>query len=125
MAGLVTLEDLLEELVGRIDDEHDSPAPADPISALGGSRYEVDAGLTLEDLNERLGVHLPTDEEFQTVGGLVFHELGRLPAKGDSISAFGVVFTVVEVSYRAVRRVIIDLAPETHTVERAVAENRS
>ena len=78
----MTLEDLLEELVGPIDDEHDIPAPADPVRKLGGSRYEVDATLTLEELNERLGLQLPTDGEFQTIGGLVFHELGRVPERG-------------------------------------------
>jgi CBS domain containing-hemolysin-like protein len=75
----VPVEDLLEEPVGPIADEHDLPAPADPIRELGGSLYEVDVSLTLADLNERLGLDLPTDAEFQTVGGLVFHELGRLP----------------------------------------------
>ena len=86
VAGVVSLEDLLEELVGPIDDEHDIPPPADPVRELGGSRFEVDASLTLEELNERLGLELPTDAEFQTIGGLVFHELGRLPAKGDSVN---------------------------------------
>ena len=66
VAGLVTLEDLLEQLVGPIDDEHDVPASADPIRPLGGSRFEVDASLPLEVLNERLGLHLPTEDDFET-----------------------------------------------------------
>ena len=82
VAGLISLEDLLEALVGPIDDEHDTPAPADPVRALGDSRYEVDATLPLEALNLRLGLELPTDAEFQTIGGLVFHELGRLLRRG-------------------------------------------
>ena len=112
VAGVVSLEDLLEELVGPIDDEHDIPPPADPVRELGGSRFEVDASLTLEELNERLDLDLPTDAEFQTIGGLVFHELGRLPAKGDSVNAFGVAFTVIEVSDHTIRRLLIDPAPE-------------
>jgi CBS domain containing-hemolysin-like protein len=118
VAGVVTLEDLLEELVGPIDDEHDLPSPADPIRELGGSRYDVDATLSVDELNLRLGVQLPTDGEFQTIGGLVFHELGRLPARGDSGNAFGMAFTVVEVSDHTIRRLVIDLAPESATVER-------
>ena len=55
VAGLVTLEDLLEELVGPIDDEHDVPAPAELVRGLGGSRYELDATMSLDLLNERLG----------------------------------------------------------------------
>ena len=83
VAGLVTLEDLLEQLVGPIDDEHDVPAPTDPIRPLEGSRFDVDASLPLEVLNERLGLHLPTEEEFQTIGGLALHALGRLPEDGE------------------------------------------
>jgi CBS domain containing-hemolysin-like protein len=112
VAGVVSLEDLLEELVGPIDDEHDIPPPADPVRELGGSRFEVDASLALEELNERLALDLPTDADFQTIGGLVFHELGRLPAKGDSVNAFGVAFTVAEVSDHTIKRLLIDTAPD-------------
>jgi CBS domain containing-hemolysin-like protein len=109
VAGLVTLEDLLEELVGPIDDEHDVPTPADPIRKLGGSRYEVDATLALEELNDRLGLRLPTDLEFLTVGGLAFYALGRVPVSGDSFQAFGAAFTVVEVSDHTIKRLQIEL----------------
>ena len=116
VAGVVSLEDLIEELVGPIDDEHDIPAPADPVRAMGGSRYEVDATMALDDLTERLGLQVPTDAEYQTIGGLVFHELGRLPARGETVSAFGAAFTVIEVSDHTIRRLVIDLAPEVVAV---------
>src|SRR5439155_18525710 len=109
VAGLVTLEDLLEELVGTIDDEHDVPTPDDPIRELGESRYEVDATLPLESLNERLGLHLPTDAEFLTVGGLAFHALGRVPEPGEFFSADGILFKVVDVKDHRIRRVQIEL----------------
>jgi CBS domain containing-hemolysin-like protein len=109
VAGLATLEDLLEELVGTIDDEHDVPTPADPIRALGESRYEVDATLPVESLNERLGLHLPTDAEYLTVGGLAFHTLGRVPEPGESFSADGVDFTVVDVKDHRIRRLQVKL----------------
>lgn len=111
VAGLVTLEDLLEELVGAIDDEHDVPTPIDPVHALGGSRYEVDATVSLELLNERLGLHLPTDADFQTLGGLTFHALGRLPDPGASFRYDGIEFTVLEVSDHTIRRLRLDLEP--------------
>jgi CBS domain containing-hemolysin-like protein len=123
VAGVVSLEDLLEELVGPIDDEHDVPASTDPVRELGGSRYEVDAAVPLEVLNERLGLQLPTDAEYQTIGGLVFHELGRLPAKGESVHGYGLAFTVAEVSDHTIRRLVIDLAPEGATVESARAQS--
>jgi CBS domain containing-hemolysin-like protein len=111
VAGLVTLEDLLEELVGPIDDEHDEPTPVDPVHALGGARYEVDATIPLELLNERLGLHLPTDADFQTLGGLAFHALGRLPEPGTSFRYDGVEFTVLEVTEHTIRRMRLDLEP--------------
>jgi CBS domain containing-hemolysin-like protein len=111
VAGLVTLEDLLEELVGTIDDEHDVPTPADPIRDLGTMRYEVDATLPIESLNERLGLHLPTDADFLTVGGLAFHALGRVPEPGESFDAGGVGFTVIDVQDHRIRRLVIELHP--------------
>jgi len=111
VAGLVTLEDLLEQLVGAIDDEHDVPTLVDPIRPLGGSRYEVDAKVTLELLNERLGLHLPTDADFLTLGGLAFHALGRLPEPGASFRFDRVEFTVLEVADHSIRRLRLDLEP--------------
>jgi magnesium and cobalt exporter, CNNM family len=109
VAGLVTLEDLLEELVGPIDDEHDVPTPDDPVVALGGSKYEVDAAVPVEQLNDRLGLHLPTDGDFQTVGGYAFNALGRVPSAGESFKSDGVEFTVVEVVDHSIRKVQLDL----------------
>jgi CBS domain containing-hemolysin-like protein len=111
VAGLVTLEDLLEKLVGPIDDEHDIPTPDDPIRPLGGSRYEVDATLPLEVLNDRLDLDLPTDEEFQTIGGLALHALGRLPERGARFRHDGIEFTILDVQEHSIRRVLIDLQP--------------
>jgi CBS domain containing-hemolysin-like protein len=111
VAGLVTLEDLLEQLVGPIDDEHDTPAPTDPIRPLEGSRFDVDASLPLEDLNIRLGLHLPTHEEYQTIGGLALHALGRLPDEGAKFRQNGIEFTVLNVRDRSILRVLIDLQP--------------
>jgi CBS domain containing-hemolysin-like protein len=111
VAGLVTLEDLLEQLVGPIDDEHDTPAPADPIRPLEGSRFDVDASVPLEIVNKRLGLDLPTEEEFETIGGLVLHALGRLPEDGEKFRHNGIEFTVLDVHEQAIRRLLIDLQP--------------
>jgi CBS domain containing-hemolysin-like protein len=111
VAGLVTLEDLLEQLVGPIDDEHDVPTPEDPIKPLGGSRFEVDATLPLDVLNDRFNLELPTDEDFQTVGGLAFHALGRLPERGTSFRHDAIEFTILDVQDHSIRRVLIDLQP--------------
>lgn len=109
VTGLITLEDLLEELVGPINDEHDKPTAPDPIRPLGGSAYEVAASLPLEDLNERLHLHLPTDGDVSTVGGYAFHALGRLPEPGATFHSEGIDFTVLEVADRSIRKVRLDL----------------
>ena len=113
VAGLVTLEDLLEELVGAIDDEHDVPTPADPVRPLGDSRYEVDATFPVESLNERLKLHLPTDSEYLTVGGLAFHSLGRVPEPGETFRADGAQFTVVDVKDHRIRRLRVEVLGES------------
>ena len=116
LAGLVTLEDLLEQLVGPIDDEHDIPTPADPITALGGTRFEVDAALPLEVLNTRFDLHLPTEEDFQTVGGLAMHALGRLPEKGATFRHGDLEFTVLDVRDHSIRRVMLDFQSAESTL---------
>lgn len=116
VAGLVTLEDLLEELVGAIDDEHDVPTPSDPVRPLGESRYEIDATLPIESLNERLNLHLSTDADYFTVGGLAFHSLGRVPTPGETFLADGVRFTVVDVKDHRIRRLRVELPGPTPIV---------
>ena len=111
VAGLVTLEDLLEELVGPIDDEHDIPTGGDLVFPLGGTRYEVLASLDLESLNDRLDLDLPTDGDFQTVGGLALDALGRIPDPGATFRSRGVEFTVLEVAHHAIRKLMLDTKP--------------
>jgi CBS domain containing-hemolysin-like protein len=94
VAGLVTLEDLLEEIVGEIDDEFD-PEDA-PIVRLGPDRYRVEGSFPVEEFNERFGREL-SDEDYHTVGGVVFGELGRAPAVGDSVEVGHVKFDVAAV----------------------------
>jgi CBS domain containing-hemolysin-like protein len=100
VCGLVTIEDVLEEIVGEIVDEHDDEAPA--IESLGDGRWRVDGGANVYDLGEQLGVELP-DEAWDTVGGLVLAQLGRLPRVGDRVRLDGVELTV---SARRGRRVV-------------------
>ena len=71
--------------------------------------YEVNAAVPVEQLNDRLGLHLPTDGDFSTVGGFAFNALGRVPSAGESFRSDGVEFTVVEVVEHAIRKVQLDL----------------
>ncbi len=114
VAGLITLEDLLEQIVGPIDDEHDLPSQSQTVVDLGGGRYEVDGLIDVEDLNDQLDLDLPTDGDYQTVGGLAFHALGRVPEPGATFRSGGIHFTVIEVGDHAVRRLqfVRDDAPD-------------
>jgi len=99
-SGLLTIEDVLEEIVGEIDDEHD-PLEAEPIQKQGDSRYHVRALTRIEEFNEYFETDL-LDEEYDTVGGLVIHELGRMPRRGESVSVGGFHFRVVQADRRRV-----------------------
>jgi CBS domain containing-hemolysin-like protein len=94
VAGLVTLEDLLEEIVGEIDDEFD-PEDA-PILRLGPDRYRIEGSFPVEEFNTRFDRDL-SDDDYHTVGGVVFGELGRAPAVGDSVEIGSVKFDVAAV----------------------------
>jgi putative hemolysin len=100
VSGLVTIEDVLEEIVGEIVDEHDDETPA--IEPLGAGRWRVDGGASIYDLGDVIGIELP-DEAWDTVGGLVLAELGRLPRVGDGVHLEGV---HLEVTARRGRRVV-------------------
>jgi magnesium and cobalt transporter len=92
VSGLATIEDVLEQIVGDIDDEHD-PEDVDPIQELDKGRYSVLAQTRIEVFNEHFGCQLD-DEEYDTVGGLILHELGRLPRRGETLEFDGFAFKV-------------------------------
>lgn len=87
VAGLVTMEDILEEIVGEIADEFDTEETSEqPIVEVGDGTYEADGRVHLDDLNERLDLDLPEDGEYDTIGGFVFSQIGRVPSAGESIA---------------------------------------
>ncbi|MFY0665401.1 MAG: CBS domain-containing protein [Natronospirillum sp.] len=92
VAGLVTIEDVLEEIVGDIEDEHD-PAEEEDIQEMGGGLFRVAALTEIEDFNEHFNTAL-SDEEFDTIGGFVTHVFGYLPKKGESVRIADLLFTV-------------------------------
>ncbi len=116
-AGLVTLEDLLEELVGEIDDEFDTAAP--PLERLPDGDVLVNATLNVDDLAEELELELP-EGNWDSIGGLVLGMLGRVPVPGDAVVADGARLIVDRVDGQRVSRVRI-VIPETATGESANA----
>ncbi|MGH9137814.1 MAG: hemolysin family protein [Acidimicrobiales bacterium] len=109
-AGLVTLEDLLEELVGDISDEYDALVPE---VAWGPTGVAVVAGATaVDELNERLGVDVPEDEEYDSVGGFLLHELGHVPVAGEQVEVDGHRVIVDRMQGNRIQRVRVEkLAP--------------
>jgi CBS domain containing-hemolysin-like protein len=101
-AGLVTMEDLLEELVGEIHDEFDTDA--EPIEWMADGSALVNATMNVGDLNDELGLQLP-DDPWDSVGGLVFGTLGRVPVPGDEVEVTGVTMVVERVDGRRISRV--------------------
>lgn len=96
-AGLVTMEDLLEEIVGEIMDEYDREEHDRPpeITPAGDREYIVDARMNIDDVNEQLGLHLPT-EDFESIGGYTFGLFGRVPVPGEHVVIDGGVTLIVE-----------------------------
>ncbi len=102
-SGLVTIEDLLEELVGEIVDEHDE-LPAPPIRKIDAHTADVDARVHIEEVNQALELSLPTDEAYDTIGGFVLSRLGRIPASGECLTEDGVKIEVLEAKPRSIQR---------------------
>lgn len=105
-AGLVTIEDILEEFVGEIDDEYDENEPP-PIQPIDESTLEVDARVHIHEVNEELGVELPEDGEYDTIGGFVFSAMGKIPQKGDELTHENVRFEIVDAEPRKINRLRI------------------
>lgn len=102
-AGLVTIEDILEEIVGEIADEYEAPEP-EPIRRIDENTVEIDARLHIDELNEELKIELPEDEDYDTVGGFVFSELGKIPAAGEELHYQNLRIQILDAGERKINR---------------------
>jgi CBS domain containing-hemolysin-like protein len=115
LEGIVTLEDLLEEIVGEIEDEFD--LPDESIERLPDGRMRIDGTFPIDDFNEQFGTALPI-EDYHTVGGFVFGRLGRAPERGDEVEHDGCRFTVLAVEGSRIERIEVQLPPPEPDAER-------
>ena len=109
MVGIITLEDLLEEIVGEIRDEYDADEE-DEIKAIGENEYEVDGSTKLADINEILELGIEA-EEYDSIGGHVIFLLDHLPASGETVTDGNVTYTVTEVDKNRIDKIHIEIHP--------------
>lgn len=120
-SGLITIEDVLEEIVGDIEDEHDTPRQED-IRPLGDRVYELTGRALLEDLEE-LGVALSSDE-VDTIGGYLSMEAGHVPDPGESFTLDGWTFTVLDADKKLIRRLRMEPADRAEAAEQTFSGAR-
>ncbi len=116
MEGIVTLEDLLEEIVGEIEDEFD--LPDESVERVDEHRIRIHGTFTIDDFNEEFHVSLP-EEDYNTVGGFVFGELGHAPHEGDTVVHDGLRFTVYETDGNRIERLEVEFQPVVKVSERS------
>lgn len=112
-SGLVTIEDLIEEIIGDIVDEYDPPEESEVIDE-GEGRYSIDATMNLSDFDERFGLGLD-NEETDTLGGFIYAKLGRVPQNGEVVEGEDYRLTVQHIEGRRIRRVLLELRQQAES----------
>jgi CBS domain containing-hemolysin-like protein len=110
--GIITLEDLIEEIVGEIEDETDSPESAVAIIELAEGKWEANGLVSLSDVERIIGIKIPNELEANSLSGLLMNQLERMPEPGDSIAIDGYTITVLEIEDLRVGQVIIEKHPD-------------
>jgi CBS domain containing-hemolysin-like protein len=103
MAGLVTLEDIIEEIVGDIQDEYDDDVLPE-LTEIAPGRFSVTATMNMTDFSEQIGISIPESDDYDTVGGFVLHHSGKLPQRGECIEYLGHEFHVMDMTNRRINR---------------------
>ncbi|MCH2146689.1 MAG: hemolysin family protein [Phycisphaerales bacterium] len=115
-AGLVTIEDVLEEIVGEIRDEHDDAEESEPeILRISEVLIEVDGRFNLDDINDELNIELPEDEEYDTIAGYILANLGHVPQIGETLEIKHLRFTALKATSTQIERVSIEILENSHS----------
>ena len=122
-AGLVTIEDILEEIVGEIQDEFDTEEPK-YVALADGSGYDFNAGVHIDDVAELLHARLSNDTS-DTLGGYIYDQLGKVPAPGDRVRSDGLTMEVLHVRDQRILKVRVTHVPSENKDDRNAGENES
>ncbi|MYB77065.1 MAG: hypothetical protein F4X83_08215, partial [Chloroflexi bacterium] len=114
VAGLVTIEDVLEEIVGEIQDEHDVEEPQ--VEMVNELEAVVDPAISMHDLNDSLGISLE-NEEVDTLGGIIYAHPGRMADEGDELQLDGISVSVLAVEGRRIKKVLVRKEPDVERAE--------
>jgi CBS domain containing-hemolysin-like protein len=114
-SGLVSIEDLLEEIVGEIRDEFDTEQPL--FTATADGSFIVDAKMTISEVEEELNIELPEESEYDTVGGYVVTRMGKVPKKGEVFDENGFKITIIEADDRKIHKIKLSTTTQKHDSE--------
>jgi magnesium and cobalt transporter len=117
VAGMVTIEDVLEQIVGDIEDEYDYDEDEDNIIQNADGQYRVKALTEIADFNEIIGTEF-SDEEFSTIGGLVVSKFGHLPKRNDEVTFDGLHVKVLRADSRRLHSMLVEVLPETPELDK-------
>ena len=107
-AGVVTIEDLLEEIVGEIQDEHDDSEETAQMERLDENSMQIEGRVAIYDLNETFGSDLPEDEDYDTIAGLLFDRFGHIPVAGEHLTIDDIYLEVLEADDRRIHSVRLE-----------------
>ncbi|MBI9018604.1 MAG: HlyC/CorC family transporter [Phycisphaerae bacterium] len=107
-AGVVTIEDIIEELVGEIEDEHEPPRQ-ESIKRINETTIDIDARYDVDEFNDEFDVNIPEDEDYETIGGFAFAKLGYIPNVGESFEHDNMLFTIIDAQQRKINRLRIEI----------------
>jgi CBS domain containing-hemolysin-like protein len=124
LEGIITLEDLLEEIVGEISDEHDEEVN-EQITPAGERKFVLAGALAVRDLNRRLKLSVPESEAYTTIGGFLMTEAGHVLKPGETVKYNGLLFQVERVERRRIMRVKLELLDTAENAEHATAAKSS
>lgn len=111
-AGMVTLEDIVEELVGEIQDEYDEETPV--VERISETEYMIDAGASVHDVNEYLPLELPESSDYDTMAGLVSDLFDKIPEVGEYKELYGYTFTIMKKTQQNIEFVKLELIETPH-----------